>query len=147
MRIEEEQRAAQAMAAAASAREGALQQQLAAIDRDRYLAVERLRDVRHELETVELEVFDINQAISQLNVSLADETKILERKARSLYKVGRTSILETALAADSFADALDRAALLERLLARDIADIDRLPDSRREVQLRTADLTARLDRQ
>ena len=147
VRVEEEQRAAEALVAAAGARAGALQQQLAAIDADRYVAVERLRQVRRELETLELEVFDIRRSISQLNVSLADETEIIERKARSLYKAGRTSILETVLAAESFADALDRAASLERLLARDIADIDRLRASRREIELHTADLTARIDRQ
>lgn len=147
VRVEEEQRATEALVAAAGARAGALQQQLAAIDADRYVAVERLRQVQRELETVELEVLDINRSINQLNVSLANETEIIVRKARSLYKAGRTSLLETVLVAESFADALDRAASLERLLARDIADIDRLRGSRREIELRTADLTARLDRQ
>ena len=64
-----------------------------------------------------------------------------------MYKAGRTTLLETVLAADSFASALDRAASLERLLAHGIADIDQLRSRRSEIQLRTADLTARLDRQ
>ena len=145
--MEDDRQAAEALVAAAIAREGTLQQQLAVIDRDRYLAAERLIQVKRELETVELEVFDINQSIGQLNVALANETSVLERKARSLYKAGRTTLLETVLAADSFASALDRAASLERLLARGIADIDQLRSRRGEIQLRTADLTARLDRQ
>ena len=146
-RVDDEREAAEALVAAAVARESALQQQLAVIDRDRYLAAERLLQVKRELETVELEVFDINQSIGQLNVALANETSVLERKTRSLYKAGRTTLLETVLAADSFASALDRAAALERLLARGIADIDQLRSRRSEIQLRTADLTARLDRQ
>ena len=146
-RVDDERRAAEALVAAAAAREGTLQQQLAVIDRDRYLAAERLIQVKRELETVELEVFDINQSIGQLNVAVANETSVLERKTRSLYKAGRTTLLETVLAADSFASALDRAAALERLLARGVADIDQLRSRRHEVQLRTADLTARLDRQ
>ncbi len=146
-RVDDERRAAEALVAAAAAREGTLQQQLAVIDRDRYLAAERLIRVKRELETVELEVFDINQSIGQLNVAVANETSVLERKMRSLYKAGRTTMLETVLAADSFASALDRAAALERLLARGVADIDQLRSRRHEVQLRTADLTARLDRQ
>ena len=146
-RVDSDIRAAEALVEAAIARESTLQQQLAVIDRDRYLAAERLILVKRELETVELEVFDINQSIGQLNVALASETSVLERKARSLYKAGRTTLLETVLAADSFASALDRAASLERLLAHGIADIDQLRSRRSEIQLRTADLTARLDRQ
>ena len=146
-RVDDERSAAEALVAAAVARGGALQQQLAVIDRDRYVAAERLIQVKRELETVELEVFDINQSIGQLNVALASATTELERKARSLYKAGRTTLLETVLAAESFASALDRAAALERLLTRGVADIDQLRSRRHEVQLRTADLTARLDRQ
>ena len=146
-RVDSDIRAAEALVAASIARESTLQRQLAVIDADRYLAAERLLQVRRELETVELEVFDINQSIGQLNVALANETSVLERKARSLYKAGRTTLLETVLAADSFASALDRAASLERLLARGVADIGQLRLRRSEIQLRTADLTARLDRQ
>ena len=146
-RVDDERSAAEALVAAAVARGGTLQQQLAVIDRDRFVAAERLIQVKRELETVELEVFDINQSIGQLNVALASETTELERKARSLYKAGRTTLLETVLAAESFASALDRAAALERLLTRGVADIDQLRSRRNEVQLRTADLTARLDRQ
>ena len=145
-RVDAERRAAEALVAAAKAREGVLQQQLAVIDSDRYRAVQRLIEVERQLETAELEVFDINQSIGQLNVALASETTELERKARSLYKAGRTTLLETFLAADSFSTALDRAGALERLLARDIADIDQLRSRRGEIQLFTADLTARLDR-
>ena len=146
-RVDSDIRAAEALVEAAIARESTLQQQLAVIDGDRYLAAQRLLAVKRELETVELEVFDINQSIGDLNVALASETSVLERKARSLYKAGRTTLLETVLAADSFASALDRAASLERLLAHGIADIDQLRSRRSEIQLRTADLTARLDRQ
>ncbi|MCY4114303.1 MAG: peptidoglycan DD-metalloendopeptidase family protein [Chloroflexi bacterium] len=146
-RVDSERRAAEALVAAAIARESTLQQQLAVIDRDRYLAAQRLIQVKRELETVELEVFDINQSIGDLNDALAGETSVLERKARSLYKAGRTTLLEQVLAADSFASALDRAASLERLLARGVADIGQLRLRRGEIQLRTADLTARLDRQ
>jgi septal ring factor EnvC (AmiA/AmiB activator) len=142
---EQEARDTQALAAASEARAGALQQQLAVIDRDRYAAVERLRDVQRELETLELEVFDINESIGRLNRRLSGETVQLERNVRSLYKAGRTTALEAALSAESFSDALDRAAALERVLAQDVADIDRLRSSRREVQLRTADLRGRLD--
>lgn len=146
-RVDSERRVTEALVEASIARESALQQQLAVIDVDRYLAAERLLQVKRELETVELEVFDINQSIGDLNVALASETSVLERKARSLYKAGRTTLLETVLAADSFASALDRAASLERLLARGVADIGQLRLRRSEIQLRTADLTARLDRQ
>ena len=146
-RVDSDRRAAEALVAASIARESTLQQQLAVIDRDRYLAAQRLIQVKRELETVELEVFDINQSIGELNVALASETSVLERKARSLYKAGRTTLLEQVLAADSFASALDRAASLERLLARGVADIGQLRLRRGEIQLRTADLTARLDRQ
>ena len=145
-RVEQEKREQAVLLEATRAREGALQQQLAGIDRDRYAAIERLRTVQRELETIELEVFDINQSIAHLNRALAGETRVLESKVRSLYKASRTSILETVLSADSFSDALDRVAMLERILAQDVADIDSLLGSRREVQLRTADLRARLDR-
>ncbi len=146
-RVDSERRATEALVAASIVRESTLHQQLAVINADLYLAAERLLQVQRELETVELEVFDINQSIGDLNVALASETSVLERKARSLYKAGRTTLLETVLAADSFATALDRAASLERLLARGVADIGQLRLRRGEIQLRTADLTARLDRQ
>ena len=64
----------QTLLVAAQAREGALQQQLAVIDRQRFAAVERLRDVNRQLETVELEVYDINASIANLNRALARET-------------------------------------------------------------------------
>ncbi len=143
---ERERRDSEVLLAAAQAREGPLQQRLRAIEAQRYEAVERLQAVRRELETVELEVFDINAAIASLNSSLASETQLLERRVRAVYKSGRTSALETVLSSDSFSDALENVASLERLLAQDLADIGQLRSKRREVQLRTADLKARLDR-
>ena len=134
----------QVLLAAAQAREGALQQQLAVIDRQRFAAVERLRDVNRQLETVELEVFDINASIANLNRALARETDNLGARVRSLYKAGRTSTLETVLSSSSFSEALDRATSLERALAQDLEEIDALRRSRQTVQLRTADLAARL---
>ena len=145
-RVEQEARDAEAMLLAAKARESTLQQQLAAIDRDRYNAVERLRTVQRELETVELEVYDINLSIGRLNERLSRETQRLENRARSLYKLGRVGVLETVLSANSFSDALDRVGTVQRALAQDVADIDRLRLSRREIQLRTGDLSGRLDR-
>ncbi len=130
--------------AAAEAREGALQQQLAVIDRQRFAAVERLRDVNRQLETVELEVFDINASIANLNRALARETDNLGARVRSLYKAGRTTTLETVLSSTSFSEALDRATSLERALAQDLEEIESLRRSRQTVQLRTADLAARL---
>ncbi len=134
----------QTLLAAAQAREGALQQQLAVIDRQRFAAVDRLRDVNRQLETVELEVFDINASIANLNRALARETDNLGARVRSLYKAGRTSMLETVLSSSSFSEALDRATSLERALAQDLEEIDALRRSRQTVQLRTADLAARL---
>ena len=129
---------------AAQAREGALQQQLAVIDRQRFAAVERLRDVNRQLETVELEVYDINASIANLNRALARETDNLGARVRSLYKAGRTTTLETVLSSSSFSEALDRATSLERALAQDLEEIETLRRSRQTVQLRTADLAARL---
>ncbi|MYA59337.1 MAG: peptidoglycan DD-metalloendopeptidase family protein [Chloroflexi bacterium] len=134
----------QTLLAAAQAREGALQQQLAVIDRQRFAAVERLRDVNRQLETVELEVFDINASIANLNRALARETDNLGARVRSLYKAGRTTMLETVLSSSSFSEALDRATSLERALAQDLEEIDALRGSRQTVHLRTADLAARL---
>lgn len=130
--------------AAAEAREGALQQQLAVIDRQRFAAVDRLRDVNRQLETVELEVFDINASIANLNRALARETDNLGTRVRSLYKAGRTTTLETVLSSTSFSEALDRATSLERALAQDLEEIESLRLSRQTVQLRTADLASRL---
>ena len=134
----------QALLAAAQVREGALQQQLAVIDRQRFEAVERLRDVNRQLETVELEVFDINASIANLNRALARETDNLGDRVRSLYKAGRTTTLETVLSSASFSEALDRATSLERALAQDLEEIESLRRSRQTVQFRTADLSARL---
>ena len=134
----------QTLLAAAAAREGALQQQLAVIDRQRFTAVERLRDVNRHLETVELEVYDINASIANLNRALARETDNLGARVRSLYKAGRTTTLETVLSSASFSDALDRATSLERALAQDLEEIATLRRSRQTVQLRTADLAGRL---
>ena len=134
----------QVLLAAAEAREGALQQQLAVIDSQRFEAIDRLRDVNRQLETVELEVFDINASIANLNRALARETDNLGDRVRSLYKAGRTSTLETVLSSSSFSEALDRATSLERALAQDLEEIESLRLSRQTVQLRTADLAARL---
>lgn len=134
----------QVLLAAAEAREGALQQQLAVIDSQRFEAIDRLRDVKRQLETVELEVFDINASIANLNRALARETDNLGDRVRSLYKAGRTSTLETVLSSSSFSEALDRATSLERALAQDLEEIESLRRSRQTVQLRTADLAARL---
>ncbi len=136
----------EALRDAAMAREGALQQQLAVIERQRFTAVDRLREVKRELDAVSLEVFDITASIERLNRALARETSNLGARVRSLYKAGRTSILETVLSSSSFSEALERATSLERALAQDLAEIATLRQSRRTVELRTADLTARLDR-
>jgi murein DD-endopeptidase MepM/ murein hydrolase activator NlpD len=142
--LERQAKEQQTFLKAAEAREGALQQQLAVIDRQRYAAVERLRDVNRQLETVELEVFDINASIANLNRALARETDTLGDRVRSLYKAGRTTTIETVLSSSSFSEALDRATSLERALAQDLEEIESLRRSRQTVQLRTADLAARL---
>lgn len=142
--LERQAQEKQTLLAAAQAREGALQQQLAVIDRQRFAAVERLRDVNRQLETVELEVFDIHASIANLNRSLARETNNLGARVRSLYKAGRTTTLETVLSSSSFSEALDRATSLERALAQDLEEIESLRRSRQTVHLRTADLAARL---
>ncbi|MBM4436777.1 MAG: peptidoglycan DD-metalloendopeptidase family protein [Actinobacteria bacterium] len=144
--VEQQRRASEAILAATRAREGTLQRQLASVEISRFAAVERLQRVQRELETVELEVFDIHQQIEALNRSLGLEAGVVDRKLRALYRVRRTSVLETVLSAGSFADALDRAASLQRVLQRDLTNLGVLRDRRREVQLRTADLAARLDR-
>ncbi|MBM4436095.1 MAG: peptidoglycan DD-metalloendopeptidase family protein [Actinobacteria bacterium] len=145
-RVEQQQRNAEAILSATQTREGTLQRQLAVIDTARYAAVERLRQVQRELETVQLEVLDITSSVDGLNRTLATDTHAIERKVRSLYLVSRQSTLETVVAARSFAEALDRVAALKRVLARDLAGIDALRSGRRAVQLRTADLSIRLDR-
>ena len=89
---------------------------------------------------MELEVFDINASIANLNRALARETDNLGDRVRSLYKAGRTTTLETVLSSSSFSDALDRATSLERALAQDLEEIESLRRSRQTVQLRTADL-------
>jgi len=117
--------------------------QLALIDGQRFDALERLRDVQRQLETFELEVYDINASIHTLNEGLAVQTKNLVRRVRSLYKAGRTPVFETILRANSFADALDRLDVLQRVLDRNLAGIEKLQMTRHEVQLRTVDLQAR----
>ncbi len=134
----------QVLLAAAEAREGVLQRQLAEIDSQRFEAIDRLRNVNRQLETVELEVFDINASIANLNRALARETDNLGDRVRSLYKAGRTTTLETVLSSSSFSEALDRATSLERALAQDLEEIESLRRSRQTVQFRTADLAARL---
>lgn len=145
-RVEEERAEAEAQRNAVAARQEALVLQLASIDGQRFEALGRLREVQRQLETLELEVYDINESIHTLNLGLAGATEGLERKTRSLYKASRTSLLETVIGADSFAHALDRAMALRRVLDRNLEGLEALRRSRREVQLRTADLQARLDR-
>ena len=136
----------EALRDAATARAGALQQQLAIIERQRFTAIERLREVKRELDAVSIDVHGITDSIDRLNRSLARETSNLGARVRSLYKVGRTSLLETVLSSTSFSEALDRATSLERALAQDLAEIATLRQSRLIIELRTADLTAQLDR-
>ena len=144
--LERQVKEEQTLLVAAQAREGALQQQLAVIDRQRFAAVERLRDVNRQLETVELDVYDINASIANLNRALARETDNLGARVRTLYKAGRTTTLETVLSSSSFSEALDRATSLERVLAQDLEEIESLRRSRQTVQFRTADLAARLEK-
>ena len=131
---------------ATRARESVLQLQLKEIDKQRYEAAARLRDVEQEIQAVELEVFDINASIENLNRRVARETDTLSRRVRSLYKAGRTTMLETVLSSSSFADALERATSLEHVLAQDLEEIGALIESRREIQLRTAAHNASTDR-
>ena len=131
---------------ATRARESDLQLQLKDIDQQLQEAAARLRDVEQEIQAVELEVFDINESIDTLNRRLARETETLSRRVRSLYKAGRTTMLETVLSSSSFADALERAASLERALAQDLEEIGVLIESRREIQLRTAEHTMSMAR-
>ena len=131
---------------ATRARESDLQLQLKDIDQQLQEAAARLRDVEQEIQAVELEVFDINESIDTLNRRLARETDTLSRRVRSLYKPGRTTMLETGLSSSSFADALERAASLERALAQDLEEIGVLIESRREIQLRTAEHTMSMAR-
>ena len=137
---------AAALLRAATAREGALQQQLASIDRQRFAEIERLRNVNRQLETAELEVFDIKSSIANLNRALARENDSLGARVQSLYRAGRTSTLETVLSSNSFSEAIDRATSLERALAQDLEEIESLRRSRQVIQLHSADLAARLEK-
>ena len=75
----------EALRDAATARAGALQQQLAIIERQRFTAIERLREVKRELDAVSIDVHGITDSIDRLNRSLARETSNLGARVRSLY--------------------------------------------------------------
>lgn len=142
-------------AAAATARKKELEDQLKAIESDKAQALKKKQLLDQQLAAIDEEVANtqsqidtyttlISQQEEALAVAQVKEADAYERfcqRARAMEEAGDISYLSVLFQADSYADLLDRMAMVDEIVAYDNSVVEALAAARSEVEATLADLS------
>jgi cell wall-associated NlpC family hydrolase len=101
-------------------------QEINALDQQLGAATEAYNRVKSELDAITEKVDETRQRLYEIKQSLKERRDLLNSRAVSMYKNGRTSILEVLLDTRDFADFLERADYVVRVTESDSKLIKRI---------------------
>ena len=103
------------------------------LDNELGVSTEAYNRVKSELDAITVKVDETSRRLSEIKQSLQARRGILNQRAVSMYKNGRTSMLEVILRTKDFADFLDRADYVARVAESDTELIKRIKTTRDSV--------------
>lgn len=104
--------------------------QMNALDKDLAVATEAYDRVKYELDSITGKVDETRQRLSEIKESLKERRSTLNARAVTLYKNGRTSMLEVLLGTKDLDDFLKRADYVARVAENDASLIQRIKSTR-----------------
>lgn len=106
-----------------------------ALDKELNVATEAYNLVKVDLDAISEKVNETQKRLTEIKQSLKKRRDILNQRAASMYKDGRTTLLEVLLDTKDFGDFLERADYVSRVAKNDADLIDRIKSTRDSVEL------------
>lgn len=106
-----------------------------ALDSQLGIASEAYNRVKVDLDAITAKVNETQKRLSEIKESLKKRRDILNQRAASMYKDGRTSLLEVLLNTSDFGEFLERAEYVSRVARNDAELIDRIKSTKESVEL------------
>ncbi len=104
-----------------------------AMDQELAVATEAYDRVKVDLDAISAKVDETRKNLEEIKRNLRDRRQVLNQRALSLYKNGRTSMLEVMLNTRNFSDFLQRADYVYRVAESDSNLISRIKNNRDSV--------------
>ncbi len=104
------------------------------LDKQLAVATESYDRVKEELDGISVKVDETRKRLYEIKETLRERRGILNERATTLYKNGRTSLLEVLLNTRNFADFLQRADFVYRVTQSDAHLITRIKSTRDSVE-------------
>jgi len=106
-----------------------------ALDKSLDVASEAYNAVKVNLDAISAKVDETQKRLNDIRQSLAKRRALLNQRAASMYKDGRTSMLEVLLRTKDFADFLERADYVSRVAQSDADLVTRIKTTKDSVEL------------
>ncbi len=110
-------------------------QEINALDKEMSVQTEAYNRVKIDLDAITDKVEVTQKRLSEIQQSLKTRRNLLNGRAASMYKNGRTSMLEVLLKTKDFSEFLERADYMSRVARNDAELVDRIKSTRDSVQL------------
>jgi cell wall-associated NlpC family hydrolase len=104
--------------------------QINAMDKDLEIATEAYDRVKEELDNISQKVDETRQRLFDVRESLKQRQSLLNARAVTMYKNGRTSMLEVLLRTKDFGDFLQRADYVARITENDAGLVRKIKSTR-----------------
>jgi cell wall-associated NlpC family hydrolase len=115
-------------------------QEMNALDQQMAVAAEAYNRVKVDLDAITVKVEATQKRLYDIRQSLKKRRDILNQRAATMYKDGRTSMLEVLLRTKDFGDFLEQADYISRVAQNDANLIERIKTTRDSVELLDRDL-------
>jgi len=138
--IKQQMQQHQQKAADAQKKVTSISEQLRVIQVDLDAAMADYNAIKSRRQYTEQQIAINTAILAKAEKSLAERTKILNKRIRDIYENGQVSYLDVLLGATDFNDFTTRADLLKRVLAQDAALIDKVRAERALVVQKKAEL-------
>ncbi|MDT8903940.1 murein hydrolase activator EnvC family protein [Anaeroselena agilis] len=138
--IQQQMQLHQQKAAEAQQKVTSVAEQLRLIQTDLDAALDDYNAIQSRRAYTEQQIVLNKEILAKAEKSLAERTKILNKRIRDIYKNGQVSYLDVLLGATDFRDFTTRADLLKRVLAQDAALITKVRLERELVTRKKAEL-------
>lgn len=106
-----------------------------ALDKQLAVATEAYNRVKVDLDAITEKVNETQKRLSEIKESLKRRRELLNRRAATMYKDGRTTVLEVLLDTKDFGEFLERADYVARVAKNDADLIDRIKTTKDSVEL------------
>lgn len=110
-----------------------ISRQIDSLDKELAVSTEAYDRVKAELDAITMKVDETRQRLFEIKQSLKERRELLNQRAASMYKNGKTSVLEVMLRTKDFADFLERADYVERIAESDSRLIRHIKSTRDSV--------------